>query len=193
MSSMRVKGTWMVVDQTYSGPTRADSYAVYSDDTMFPEEADWSAPATESYANEAPSSRSVTWTPTPRYRGAAKRHRYRAPKSAGSSGSWCNRWPREGQPRGHTSKDVLRRRRRERERCRVRRAMERRCQPRTTSWEHLPVVIPPTRWYQVVGSMQCSHCKAQGRHQITSWMCQCCQVALCLKPYRNCYTEWHGA
>nr|XP_033469441.1 uncharacterized protein LOC117248448 isoform X1 [Epinephelus lanceolatus] len=82
-------------------------------------------------------------------------------------------------------------------RYRQRRWRPRRCQPeryrpRVTSSEHLPVAIQPTKWYQVVGSMQCSNCKAQGRHQMTSWMCQRCEVPLCLKPYRNCYTKWHG-
>ncbi|KAF1376109.1 hypothetical protein PFLUV_G00227260 [Perca fluviatilis] len=67
-----------------------------------------------------------------------------------------------------------------------------RCTPRVTSWEHLPVTIQPTKWYQVVGRMQCSQCYAQGWHCMTSWMCQTCQVPLCLLPYRNCYAEWHG-
>ncbi|XP_033978367.1 uncharacterized protein LOC117476102 [Trematomus bernacchii] len=60
-----------------------------------------------------------------------------------------------------------------------------------TSWKHLPVVIEPTKWYQVVGSEQCSLCSDRGRHQKTSWMCPSCEVPLCLMPYRNCYTEWH--
>ncbi|XP_041645289.1 uncharacterized protein LOC121510947 [Cheilinus undulatus] len=64
--------------------------------------------------------------------------------------------------------------------------------PRVSSWEHLPVAIQPTKWYQVVGSMQCSHCKAKGRYQMTSWMCQMCEEPLCLMPFRNCYALWHG-
>lgn len=68
----------------------------------------------------------------------------------------------------------------------------RRYKPHYTSWEHIPVVIQATKWYQVVGSMQCSHCSDQGRHQMTSWMCQSCQVPLCLMPYRNCYAKWHS-
>ncbi|XP_034407616.1 uncharacterized protein LOC117743834 isoform X2 [Cyclopterus lumpus] len=73
-----------------------------------------------------------------------------------------------------------------------RRYRPRGCMPKCTSWEHLPAVIQPTKWYQVVGSMQCSHCKDQGRYQLTSWICQTCQVPLCLMPYRNCYAKWHG-
>nr|XP_019952101.1 PREDICTED: uncharacterized protein LOC109635390 [Paralichthys olivaceus] len=59
------------------------------------------------------------------------------------------------------------------------------------SLEHFPVTIQPTRWYQVVGSMQCRNCRYLGRHQMTSWMCQSCKVPLCLVPYRNCYGIWH--
>ncbi|XP_042357496.1 uncharacterized protein LOC121954218 [Plectropomus leopardus] len=77
-------------------------------------------------------------------------------------------------------------------RYRPRRYRPRRYRPRVPSWEHLPVAIQPTKWYQVVGSMQCNYCKAQGRHQMTSWMCQRCKAPLCLMPHRNCYNEWHG-
>ncbi|XP_035029077.1 uncharacterized protein LOC118119321 [Hippoglossus stenolepis] len=59
------------------------------------------------------------------------------------------------------------------------------------SLEHIPVTIQPTRWYQVVGRRQCSNCRYQGRHQMTSWMCQSCKVPLCLMPFRNCYGIWH--
>lgn len=57
-------------------------------------------------------------------------------------------------------------------------------------WLHLAVMLEPIKWYQVVGSMQCSYCRAQGRHQMTSWMCQSCAVPLCLMPYRNCFFRW---
>nr|XP_033956633.1 uncharacterized protein LOC117459675 [Pseudochaenichthys georgianus] len=63
--------------------------------------------------------------------------------------------------------------------------------PSGTSWNHLPVVIKPTKWYQVVGNVQCSLCRDRGKRQKTSWMCQSCEVPLCLMPYRNCFTEWH--
>lgn len=74
---------------------------------------------------------------------------------------------------------------------RPRRSWPRIYRPGKRTWEHLPVVMNASRWYQVVGSMQCIHCKAQGRHQLTSWMCQSCHVPLCLMPYRNCYARWH--
>ncbi|XP_032384350.1 uncharacterized protein LOC116697131 [Etheostoma spectabile] len=81
-------------------------------------------------------------------------------------------------------------------RSRQRRFRQRRPKPTrftpVTSWQHLPVTIQPTKWYQVVGRMRCSLCYAQGWHYMTSWMCQSCQVPLCLLPYRNCYAEWHG-
>lgn len=74
-------------------------------------------------------------------------------------------------------------------RARLRRAT---ATPNLPSWQHLPVTIEPEKWYQVVGSMQCEYCKAMGRHQQTSWICQLCQVPLCLMPFRNCYSVWHG-
>lgn len=74
---------------------------------------------------------------------------------------------------------------------RPRRSKLRIYRPGKRKWEHLPVVMRPCRWYQVVGSMQCIHCEARGRHQLTSWMCQSCHVPLCLMPYRNCYAKWH--
>ncbi|XP_031146950.1 uncharacterized protein LOC116044075 [Sander lucioperca] len=77
-------------------------------------------------------------------------------------------------------------------RARQRRRRPTRCTPRVPSWQHLPVTIQPTKWYQVAGRMRCSQCYAQGWHCMTSWMCQSCQVPLCLLPYRNCYAEWHG-
>ncbi|XP_073338191.1 uncharacterized protein [Pagrus major] len=83
------------------------------------------------------------------------------------------------------------RRRFRRRRFRPRRFRPRIYRPGVATWEHLPVVIQPFRWYHVVGSMQCSHCKSRGRHQMTSWMCQSCNVPLCLMPYRNCYAKWH--
>ncbi|XP_034537207.1 uncharacterized protein LOC117811192 [Notolabrus celidotus] len=64
--------------------------------------------------------------------------------------------------------------------------------PNVPAGQHLPVTIHPTRWFQVVGSLQCEHCKAKGRYQMTSWMCQLCMVPLCLMPFRNCYSAWHA-
>ncbi|XP_054874440.1 uncharacterized protein LOC129350812 [Amphiprion ocellaris] len=77
-------------------------------------------------------------------------------------------------------------------RYRSRRYVSSSCMPSAALWEHLPVVIQPTRWYQVVGRMPCGYCKSQGRHKMTSWICQRCEVPLCLMPYRNCYTKWHA-
>ncbi|MEQ2252146.1 hypothetical protein ILYODFUR_018684 [Ilyodon furcidens] len=185
MSSVRVKETWMIVDENYRSPTWADCYAVGTADMVFPEETEPSVPAAESETKEVPSSKSHTRMQAQRSRGAKEPRSYRAPGAAGS-GCMCSCCQRGCQPREYMSKESLRGRYRER------RFVERRYWPRVTSGVHLPVVIQPTRWYQVVGGMQCCHCKTQGRYQITSWMCQCCKVALCLKPYRNCYAQWHG-
>nr|XP_020502730.1 uncharacterized protein LOC109993919 [Labrus bergylta] len=133
----------------------------------------------------APRSRSKTPSQWRRRRAAASHpykargyRKYRAPVSGRRSCGCCcccNCSGRRYRPRG----------------C-VQRRRRYRLTPRVPSWEHLPVAIQPTKWYQVVGSMQCSHCKTQGRHQMTSWMCQICEEPLCLMPHRNCYALWHG-
>ncbi|XP_037637744.1 uncharacterized protein LOC119495403 [Sebastes umbrosus] len=204
MSSRRFNDRWIVVDQMYENPTWDECYAVLDTDWQFaddtdglvstmeselddftPEEKHHVDPKEEEWWVSAPSSPATSWSPPHnapwtrshrrRSRGAAASHRHKAQQYRGfrapfsmqrrrGCGCNCSRW----------------------------RYTPRRYRQRVTSWEHLPVAIQPTEWYQVVGSRQCSHCKAQGRHQMTSWMCRICEVPLCLTPLRNCYSKWHG-
>ncbi|XP_068583212.1 uncharacterized protein [Cebidichthys violaceus] len=214
MSSRRVKNTWVLLDEVNEKPSWGECYAVHAVDLRFadvprsamesewddfsPEEKDPVDPNDDGWWFSHPSSHvdllpspsasfsspASPWSPPHRApwpwsrqrrsRGAAAsrpykargHHRFRAPVSRFRRGGCHDYRRRTHRPRGY--------------------------KPNVTSWEHLPAVIQPTKWYQVVGSMQCSHCSGQGRHQMTSWMCQSCQVPLCLMPYRNCYAKWHG-
>nr|XP_033469442.1 uncharacterized protein LOC117248448 isoform X2 [Epinephelus lanceolatus] len=174
---------WLVLDRIFNHPAGHECYTVRATDCRFPENADMLVSRMESELwdealrtrfvppNQWRTRKAAAWQPykTRQY------HGWR-PSVSMQGGCGCNCGPRRYRQR----------------RWRPRRCQPERYRPRVTSSEHLPVAIQPTKWYQVVGSMQCSNCKAQGRHQMTSWMCQRCEVPLCLKPYRNCYTKWHG-
>ncbi|KAK9541961.1 hypothetical protein VZT92_001969 [Zoarces viviparus] len=208
MSSRLVKPAWIHLDKVNEKPSWGECYAAHDTDVprsameskwddfsseekdpVDPNDDGWRFPDPSSHVDLLPSpsasfsSPTLPWSPPHRApwprschrraRGDATSHPYKAKghcqfraRDYRRCGGCCNCSQRRYKPRGY--------------------------QPNVTSWEHLPVVIQPTKWYQVVGSMQCSHCRGEGRHQMTSWMCQSCQVPLCLMPYRNCYTKWHG-